>query len=138
MSFTYNPANPDSDIEKIRLEIGDTDADNPLFQDEEIQIKLDTAGSVLLTAADCCDILATRYAARYDFRDSDASFSASQLSKAYAARALTLRKRGKGGITTLVVKKVDGYSDDVTNESVDSASTDPKRRFRTGLIDRIP
>ena len=47
MAFTYsgNPLN--SDAEHVRFLIGDTDRDNPLYTDEEIQYLVITAGDVL-------------------------------------------------------------------------------------------
>lgn len=80
--------------DKVRLEIGDTDATRKLFYDDEIDVKLAArADNVLLTAADLCDILATRLARDFDFQWKDGQFSRSQAAKMYAERAVALRAR---------------------------------------------
>jgi len=37
MTFTYNSSALNEDLNRIRLEIGDTDSDRPLLEDEEIE-----------------------------------------------------------------------------------------------------
>ena len=97
MTFTYNIAQLDTPLAKVRLEVGDTDTDDQLFQDEEIQVKLaERADNVLLTAADLCDILAARFARDYDFAaPGDREFKRSQRSEMYAKRAESLRDRAR-------------------------------------------
>jgi hypothetical protein len=126
MTFTYTPIATSRD--QVRLELGDTDETRALFADEEIDAKLDArAGNVLLTAADLCDILATRFAREYDFEWQGAGesargkFSRSQMAKMYADRAVTLRDRATGGIGTITTTRIDGYSDDLSTR--DGAGT---------------
>ncbi len=57
MSFTYDVTN---DAGKVRLVITDTDVDNPLFQDDEIDAYLGLmGGSILLAAAQALDTIAS-------------------------------------------------------------------------------
>lgn len=106
--------------DRVRLEIGDTDTDAPLFTDDEIDTVLaERAEDVFLTAADLCDILATRFAADFDFKWKDGEFKKGSRSASYAARAVALRTRSAGGgITSVPVTRVDGYSQDLSTRSV--------------------
>lgn len=118
----------------MRLEIGDTTSTDALFTDEEINHKLgENADNVPLTAADLCDILATRFAREYDFETDDQKFSRSQKAAAYAARASELRKRanGGGGVESGTTTKVDGYSSEITSR--DTSGVTPRAgRVRRG------
>lgn len=118
----------------MRLEIGDTTSTDALFTDEEINYKLgENADAVLITAAELCDILATRFAREYDFETDDQKFLRSQKAAAYAARATELRKRanGGGGVESGTTTRVDGYSDDITSRDT-SGVTSTSGRVRRG------
>lgn len=121
-----------TDIGKVRFEISDTVPATPFFSDAEIQYKLTEAnGQILVTAANLCDVLATRLAGDYDFKWMDQSFSRSQASKAYAARAQSIRERAPGGGLAVVgTTRVDGYSQDVDNRSVVVAGKYGRQQFR--------
>lgn len=112
--------------DRVRLEIGDTDTANALFSDNEIDTVLsERADDVFLTAADLCDILATRFAADIDFKWKDGDFKKGSRSAAYAARAKALRVRAAnagGGVVSVPVTRVDGYSDDRDSRDVLGAS----------------
>ena len=57
-----------TNLDIVRLEIGDRDMDNPLFTDDEIGYYIGKHGdNVLLAAADCLDALANRFASNIDF-----------------------------------------------------------------------
>ena len=86
-----------TDRDILRLEIGDTNPDRPLFADDELDVFLARyPGRVLVAAADACDSLAIRFARDFDFKWKDQSFSRSQMSARYAALAKDLRKRAAG------------------------------------------
>lgn len=91
--FTYDL---DTDIGQVRLEIGDTDEDAYLLTDAEIQVKLDSEGTVQLAAASLCDILAASFARSYDFATDGQSFKRSQMVTHYQSLAKTLRGRANG------------------------------------------
>jgi hypothetical protein len=131
MAFTYD-GTLNSDLEKVRLQIGDTTSTDPLFTDEEINVYLDQrAGNVLQTAADLCDVLAVRFSREYDFETDQQSFKRSQRVKSYQSLAKTLRSRA-GGISTVASTRVDGYSQDIDNEEAASASAGRNGRVRAG------
>lgn len=118
--------------DRVRLEIGDTDTTSPLFSDLEITTILsERADDILLTAADLCDMLATRFAADFDFKWKDGDFKKGSRSASYAARASALRARiAGGGIASIPIVKVDGYSQD-------TSTRDTSRSTVTG-IERSP
>lgn len=111
-------------LDRVRLEIGDTTVAAPLFTDTEIETVLaERAGDVFLTSADLCDILATRFAADFDFKWKDGDFKKGSRSAQYAARATALRARSAGGgLASIPVTRVDGYSQDLSTRDVSSGS----------------
>lgn len=129
MTFTYSTSDLSTPLARVRLEIGDTTSATALFQDEEINVKLAERGDdVLLTAADLCDILARRFARDFDFATDGQSFSRSQKSKMYAEMAASLRSRASG-VQSIATTRVDGFSDDIDNESVDNSQENARRRY---------
>jgi hypothetical protein len=122
-------------LERIRFEVGDDDADNLLFTDKQIEYKLgERNGNILITAADLCDVLATRYAKRFDFASAARmQFRPSQLCEQYEKRAQALRNRA-GGISTMPTTKIDGYTEDVSNRDGAGAS-DRGGRVHIGYTD---
>lgn len=132
MTFTYDTSDLTTALAKVRLEIGDTTSATALFQDEEINLKLaDRSDNVLLTAADLCDILARRFAREFDFTTDGQSFRRSQKSSMYAEMAASLRSRASG-VASVTTTRVDGYSDDIDNESVDQVQENARRRYYGG------
>jgi hypothetical protein len=124
--------------DEVRLLIGDTDADAPLFQDDELDWFLsERSDNSYLAAADACEAAARKFARAFDFTTDGQSFSRSQMSKAYRDLAKDLRLRAAGGLSTLVPTRVDGYSDDIAADEVQTASAPGGRRyfFRIGLED---
>ena len=122
-------------VEEVRLEIGDEDADAQLFTDPQIEKKLgDRGGVVLLTAADLCDILATRFARQFDFSSAARmNFRRSQKAEAYERRAKALRER-VGGLTTITTTRVDGFSEDISTRD-GAAQGSRNGRVRQGYYD---
>jgi hypothetical protein len=84
-----------TDLDRFRLELGDTDADAALFNDDEASYFLDKhPTNVLLAVADACDALAARFAREFDFDSTkEKSFKRSQKADHYLAMAIRLRTR---------------------------------------------
>lgn len=61
MPWSYEPDLP-TDKDKVRLLIGDTDTDDQLLVDSEIQHFIDTHGNLNRAAAECCRAIAAMYA----------------------------------------------------------------------------
>lgn len=126
-----------SNRDKTRLELGDTDPTAVLFYDEEYDVWLGVRGSsYLLAAADAADAAARKFARAYDFETDGQSFKRSQMAKAYKDLAKELRSRA-GGITTVDITKVDGWSDDIANQEVTGSGTVNPRHYhyRVGVAD---
>lgn len=134
MAFTYDNTDLASTLAQVRLEVGDTTSPG-MLTDEEIQVKIDArAGDVLLAAADVCDLLATRFAAGYDFSADGQSFSRSQRTKMFADRARDLRARGEGGLNAVPTTRIDGYSEEVSSRD-GAGGTNRSGRVRRGYFD---
>jgi hypothetical protein len=120
-------------VEQFRLEIGD-EGENALFTIEQVEHLLDVRdGNVLAAAADACDILATRFAKEFDFASAARQqFRRSQKAEAYERRAKAIRSR-IGGLATIGVTRVDGFSDDVSVR--EGSGTSRQGRVRRGYVD---
>lgn len=117
MAFEYTPGST-ADRDRLRLELGDTDARRALFEDAELDDILAQEDGVLNAAARACEILSARYARDFSFAADGARFDKggrAGLSAMYAARAKALRARAAGSRTVYPARK-DGYSDDITVE----------------------
>jgi hypothetical protein len=70
MAWTYEPANLGTSLrDQVRLRIGDTVADDPLLEDEEIDFFLaQREGDVISTCYDCVANLIARYSNNPDFK----------------------------------------------------------------------
>lgn len=95
MAFEYDPsALATSAKDRVRLEIGDTDSNAPLLQDEEIEHALAQEADELRAAARCCEQIS-----RYFLRKPDTRLGRSlelrytTMAKQYAEMACELRKR---------------------------------------------
>jgi hypothetical protein len=84
-----------TDLGKFRLELGDTDENAPLLNDDEANYFLAKhPTNLLLAVADACDALAARFARQVDFSANEAKkFSLGQKHDHYLAMAERLRTR---------------------------------------------
>lgn len=81
----------------LRLRIGDTDVDNPLFLDDELDTLIDGRDGVVMNAVvDACETLAMRYAGGFDVAEDGQSFKLSQRFQQYKAMSDALRASGYG------------------------------------------
>ncbi len=105
MSFSYDPTRLDLPLNRVRLLIQDTVADDPLLQDEEVLSFIEEEGNVYRAAAAACDSIALKLG-----RESDSKGETQWLSKEkaehYTGRARELRRQasrrakpGAGGLS---------------------------------------
>lgn len=97
--------------DRVRLAIGDTNADDPLLSDEEVDDFLatryiidTTAGTVYnipAAAADCAGAIAAKYARNFNFAEDGQRFDVAQRVGHYQALERTLRARS-GGVSAAV------------------------------------
>lgn len=139
-----------TDIEKVRLTIGDTDS--TLFTDDEIQYFLNLeGGNILKASAAACDAAATKFARAYDFATDGQSFKRSTMWKAFKDLAASLRARASGLVTgpdgqvlfgtvaTIDSTRIDGFSDDIANQEVGATAENPRQKFyAVGGVDDLP
>ena len=118
MAFTYT-AGSTAERDRVRLEIGDTDADRAMFQDAELDDFLSQEGdSVLGSAARACETLAVRFARDFTFSSDGSNFQKGSITQMYMNQAKRLRRQARS-TTTVMPRRKDGYSiytdsDDVT------------------------
>ncbi len=126
--------NSTADLDRVRLEIQDTDDQRWLFTDNQINDLLLQDGNVLSAAAHAAELMAARVAREYDFSADGASFSRSQQVKAWGMLAINLRRRANASFNVNNhVTRIDGYSDDIRSDEV---NVDSDATFdRSGLVD---
>jgi hypothetical protein len=94
MAFTYELT---TDIGKVRLEIGDTNAtsgvkpDGLAFDDDELQVFLDAEGHVMRAAARACEVLGRSWATVTDIRIGPRSENLGAVAKTWSDQAARLR-----------------------------------------------
>lgn len=92
MTFTYS--GPNSDGEKVRLMIGDTDSANALLTDEEITYFITLGGTIYAGAVLAARAVASKFSRLADTQIESVSVSNSQKAKQYFALADQLEKQG--------------------------------------------
>lgn len=143
-----------TDIEKLRLTIGDNDATAQLFTDDELQYFLDLNNDNILKAgADASDAAAAKFARSYNFETDGQRFDREALFTHYQKLASTLRARGTGlvigpdgkilfgVVATIDSTRIDGFSEDIPNQEVGVTSDEinPRQRFYTvDGMDKLP
>jgi hypothetical protein len=95
-----------SDLDLVRLSIGDTDDTDPLLLDDEIEALLERRGVIDTTggtvynipaaAADAAGAIAAKYAREFDFSEDGQNFRRAQRVGHYQALERSLRSRSGG------------------------------------------
>lgn len=120
VSWTYNPEQlATSALFQVRLLVGDTDINDQLFQDGEINHYISrNPNSVTLAAAEVCEGISAKFARWTDASVDGVSESASQKSERYSARAKELKQDAYslalpvfGGITVAQQQAADQNTD---------------------------
>ena len=62
MSFSYDLSDLDTEFNRLRLEIGDTDSDEYFLDDEEIEVIQSEKTSFYRRAAACCELVCAKVA----------------------------------------------------------------------------
>lgn len=94
-TFSGDPAI--SPVDQVRFLIQDTNMDSPLLSDEGITWMLVTFPNVFLAAAQCCRVIATKFAQQVNKRVGDLSINYSDKVKNYIALADELELQGELG-----------------------------------------
>lgn len=124
MTATYNMP-PVTDVDQVRLRLGDTNLAAPLFQNEEIQAAINLFSPVNWDSAvtQLQKWAINRSANFVDFSVADARFSLSQRQKGYVAAL----EQGQAGISILPVSPFGGGISraDKTMRDLDTDRVDP-------------
>ncbi len=120
MAFTYNGDPSASQLEAVRFLCGDTDANQPLLQDAEINFIITIAPQTFLAAADACDAISASFSRKVDRSNLGQSASLSRKADQYRLMADRLRKKAQsgaevfaGGLTISGKQSLDNDSDAV-------------------------
>lgn len=140
----------DTNLEKLRLAIGDTDVSdsgaNAIFKDSELNYFLSEESSDITNAAlRACYAAMARFARAYDFETDSQKFMRSQMYQAFADLAARLEAQGATltsaatAVSTVDVTRIDGFSDDIGFQEVSTTSSDANARRRYyGQEDELP
>jgi hypothetical protein len=94
VSFSYS-APPTVARDEVRLAVGDTNEDEPLLEDEELDYLLTVTGSsVRFAAVAACRAIAAKFSRRVDFSLGGNSFRFADQAKAYMALAEEIETNG--------------------------------------------
>ena len=97
MTFSYDAAGLTVALNRIRLEIGDTDSDRPLLQDEEIEQILVEQSVFNLRVAACCHLICSIFAGKAErYRIEGFSETKAQIYNRYKEMAERYAARGGG------------------------------------------
>lgn len=135
MTWSYS-GDPTSDPkDEVRFLIGDTDSDDQLIEDEEINYLLDKEGGIILeAAARAAGAIAAKFAREADKDIGDYSISASQRAEAYRELEKALSKESKDSRAKSAIPFAGGISrDDKKQTRQDTDRVDPK--FRKDLME---
>lgn len=97
MTFSYDAAGLTTALNRIRLEIGDTDSDRPLLQDEEIERVIVEQGVFNLQVAVCCHLICSIFAGKAEkYNIEDFSETRKEIYNRYKEMATRYAARGGG------------------------------------------
>lgn len=130
MAFSYSGDPSNSDKDKVRFLLGDTNKDAPLLQDGEIAFLITSQNTVIEAAVAGAQAIAAQFARLTDESVGDISKSYSQRVEHYRQLASDLRRRAN----VAVAPYAGGISkDDKTNAEADTDRVQP--RFTRDLHD---
>ena len=129
MSFSYDVDDLDTELNQIRLYLGDTDSDDPLLQDEEIALMQDEHSTLKKRIAACCRLICAALARDVDYRLSLLSEKASVMYDRYKALAERFESMGSASYPWA------GSILAADKESNESDTSLVKPRFKIGQMD---
>lgn len=118
MAFSYTPGST-ATHDRVRLNIGDTDENQALFEDAELDDIIVRETSENASTAKCYEVLEGRNAPKYDFIADGSSFFRAQAAKAYRLLAMEWRAKSDGVTVTQIIRK-DGFSQDIRSDEVNT------------------
>jgi len=136
MTWNYYTGEINKDRDKVRFYVGDTDPEDPLVQDEEIQFAIDEQPTLQFAAAVVLRALAAKFSRLVSSRVGDiATSNAAAVAKAYADRAKEFDPFDISiGSSSLVLPSFGGLSIS-EKETLDEDTDAVQPSFRKGLND---
>lgn len=129
MSFTYDSSSLSTELNRIRLEIGDTNEDDPLLNDAEITKIQAEYSNFYRRCSACCRLVSSKFARDVDYAAGIVSEKSSQLSKRYDDMAKRYAQLGAASYP---------WSTSVSEDDKDDIETDTslvKPKFSKGMHD---
>lgn len=117
MSFSYDLTDLSTELNRLRLEIGDTDSNDFFLADEEIIIIQDEKSSFYRRAAACCELICSKVAREVNFKVGHYSENSDEIYKRYQALAKKYRSHASVNYpwsSALTVADKEGYEDDTS------------------------
>ena len=104
MTWSYNPADlSTNEVDQIRVEIGDTDTNRQLLQNEEIAWAISQERNLWAAAARCCEMISRLQLSKADVRIGRAMQVAyTKMSEQYDGMARRLRMKAMGTVVPYV------------------------------------
>ena len=134
MSWSYSGDPSTSDKDAVRYLIGDTDEDNPLVNDEEIEYILSIEGNVIRAGAMVAESIAGKFSRRADRTIGDYSEKFSQIHQQYLSLAEKLRRQAKFKSSFKAIPFAGGISK--SDKKTTEGDTDrEKPAFKKGMMD---
>jgi hypothetical protein len=111
MTWTYDSTDLSTDLAKVRLHVGDTNTNDQLLTDEEINYALSLETAILLASARCCDFIVSKLARDIDRSNIGMNAQRSQKIQHYMDLAVRLRQEYSTSSDGLGEVFVGGVSD---------------------------
>lgn len=129
MTFSYDETALDVELNRIRLELGDTDEDDILLQDEEIAQVQSEQDSFYKRVATCCRLICATIARKVDYKLSLLSENLSRLYERYSEMEKKFSAMASFNHPWIGSIKKD------LKEDVEADTDLVKPRFKRGLMD---
>lgn len=117
MSFSYDLADLATELNRLRLEIGDTNSDDFFLHDEEIEVLQSEKTSFYRRAAACCDLICAKVAREVKMKIGHFSEDANKVYDRYRAlskKFLSFASIDYPWAASISVSEKETYEDDTS------------------------
>ena len=117
MSFSYDLTDFDTELNRLRLEIGDINSDEYFLDDEEIEVIQSEKTSFYRRAAACCDLVCAKVARRVKTKIGHFSEDANEIYDRYKAlskKFLSFASVDYPWAASISVSEKETYEDDTS------------------------
>ncbi len=132
MTFSYDTADLSTELNKIRLYIGDVDSNDVLLENEEIALIQADSSTFLKRCAECCRLICAKVIRRVDGKFGNLTEKSSSIYDHYKEKADTFDSLSSSSYPWMGSLYQDD-KDDMEDEQDDGTYTAPS--FRRGAMD---